>query len=159
DSARELYVSQPAERELTGTVDTRDIPDGKHHLVLEGTLRTGEVVRSEPLEVIVDNCPPGLVRIDSVLRVDGAADGDPKGSLMVEVKATVEDDAGISLVELYDTPPDTIDRPIAASEHIEDGACSLLGVLNRSTRTTHCLYLKAYDQAGNYRIDRVTVPF
>jgi len=153
-----VVQSSPLEKDrLTFTFDSQGIADGKHLVVVEGMTIAGKKVSSQPVELNIDNGPPSLVRIDSVVRIDSAEEGPNRNSVLVQVQATVVDDVGISLVELHDGIPDAGGRLIGASQRIEDNRCTIVAGLDYAASRIYSLYLRAYDQAGNYRVDRVTV--
>ena len=154
---REVQASLVEQGRLAFSFDSRVIADGKHCVVVEGTTKTGRKVSSQGADFTIDNSPPSLVRIDSVMRVDSVAEGRSRGGGLIQVQATVVDDAGISLVELYDGLPGDGGRLIGATQRIDNNRCTIVGNTDSTGKDALNIIIKACDMSGNYRVDRVMV--
>lgn len=116
------------------TWDTRTAPEGLHAISARAYDASGNVGKSVPITVTVDNTPPS-VSLTSPIPGDTAG-----GTLTVSVAAT-DNRSGIAKVEFY------LDNILKATE--TNSPYNWSWNTATSTNGSHTLNVKAYDQAGN----------
>ena len=69
ENKKEIRALPNEEKQLSFRFDSREMADGTHNIVLKRINSEGNAVFSKPLEIVIDNKPPRIVRFDSVARI------------------------------------------------------------------------------------------